>query len=250
MDSLDITQNIVSDLTDSLVGQGLAVTVHEIPRYQEANGIGADLAIWMQNPDGQLAGIHLQAKRQYPNDTYRDLDHVNSKGAQYDHLVAGAARSGARAAYAFYNGLKENQPNLTSCMSSILEPDKHGINVARAKSMFQHNHINHVVRRADVEELCAPLSCLMRCGLKMDPGIGPADALASWGIFEEDGIPLVTPTSAPHYLQPLLAQIRRGTEPPNEIVCDEDIARQLRDGPDEGGRFFTVILASQEGLRG
>lgn len=243
-----LTQNLVSELTEGLKAQGLAVTVQEIPRYAEAHTFGADIALWLQNSDGRLAGIHLQAKRQYPNDTYRDLDHTNSDGLQYDLLISGAASSGALAGYAFYNGLNKGQPKSTSCGSNILNEKQHGINVARAKTLEAGGHINHVVRRIDVEGLCAPLSCLVRCGLQRNRGAGPADALASWGPFESDYAGLIAPSDAPTYLQTLIASPSRNTNPYLDDVGDEDIARQFIDDQDEGGNFFTVILASQARL--
>lgn len=89
------------------------------------------------------------------------LNHANSKGSQYDQLVAGTANSGALARYAFNKALGDDQQQFTSCGSTILDADAHGTNAAPTKSLHEIGHIKHAVKRIVVEQLYAPLSCIV-----------------------------------------------------------------------------------------
>jgi hypothetical protein len=131
---------------------------------------------------------------------------------------------------------------LSACANQILDADKHGINVARAETLYNGGYITSTVNRQDIEDLCAPISCLVRCGMQKRRNSGPADALANWGPFFEDRCATISPDAAPSYLLPLLTR-REGDEAPSEPLRHGEIARQLVDDPDEGGDFLAVILA-------
>lgn len=256
-----LTQNLVSDLRRQLAAAGTAVYAAEIPRDDEIKLNGADLALWVRAPGGALAGVHLQAKRQYSDDTYRGLDHSNSHGRQYDMLLAGARASGARAGYAFYNGLDDPGPAGVLCTQNILTADSHGVSIADARRLA--GHVAATVRRVDVERLCSPLRCLLGCGAGSAGGM--AGALLAWQGRDPDA-GLVDPADAPGYLLPLLARAGadrdRSDDPPDREVAgsahpdlitasipqaDGDAGPpaypSLGLAPDEGGPTATVLLA-------
>src|SRR5262245_44355868 len=84
------TQNLLSRLAELSAGLGLTLVAREVPRYTESHLLGADIALWVLGPTG-TAGLHLQAKRLYVDDSYRDLGHENPRGRQVDALTAGAS---------------------------------------------------------------------------------------------------------------------------------------------------------------
>lgn len=260
-----LTQNLVSALRRELALAGAAVYATEIPRDDEAKLYGADIALWVLAPVGGLAGVHLQAKRQYPDDTYRGLDHANSHGQQYDLLVQGARAAGALAGYAFYNGLDDPGPARVMCSQKITSADSHGVSVARASSMA--SHVAATVRRVDVEHLCAPLRCLLGCPAR--GGLfqhGLAGALLSFQ-GGDPGAGLVQQDDAPGYLLPLLARAVAGADGDDRLRQAPQAADDAQDrvlaplpdaaagrpapppaGPggaesDDGGPTATVLLA-------
>ena len=243
-----LTQNIVSDLTHALSASGSKSFAYEVPKYLEATVYGADIAFWIQNKAGQLAGILLQAKRQFNrDDTYRDLDHSNKTGGQqYTLLVESARAAGLLAGYVFYNGLNTGQPSSTACGLNLLDPDLHGITVASALTLHRQGLIQHSVSRVQVEKATAPFGCLVRCGLRRQT-THPAQALYDWNIFAspqaEQWAPVLYDASdTPDYLKPLLAAADR----PDGIVDvpQYDVGYGYDDSEgDEGGAFVTVVLA-------
>jgi len=258
-----LTQNLVSSLRRELALAGTAVYASEIPRDQETKLYGADIAIWMLAPGGALAGVHLQAKRQYLDDTYRDLDHANSHGQQYDLLLAGARAAGALAGYAFYNGLDDPEPMSALCMQGITAADSHGVSVAQARRLA--GHIAARVRRVDIQDLCAPLRCLLGCGARAGLAQhGLAGALLSWQ-GGEPGASLVDRADAPGYLAPLLARAAADADrddrlrqappraddamdrilapAPDDAVGPPDRPSVPRSAADDGGPTATVLLA-------
>jgi hypothetical protein len=245
------TQNFVSDLTDGLSLVGSKAFAHEIPRHLEARLYGADIAFWIQNKQGHLAGILVQAKRQfYRDDTYRDLDHSNKTGGkQYQLLVDSAKAAGLLAGYAFYNGLTPGQPSSTACGFHLLDPDLNGITVASALTLHREGLIQHVVPRVSVEPTTAPLGCLIRCGSRWQK-TDPAQALYDWHIFadplDDQWAPKFhDPSNAPEYLKPLLAAADNSDEVVDVPQFDVGYGYDDADG-DEGGAFVTVILIRQD----
>lgn len=250
-----LTQNLVSALRRQLAGTGARVYVREIPRHEEALLYGADLAVWFQDAGGLLAGIHLQAKRQYADDTYRRLDHANAHGAQHDRLLSGARAAGARAGYAFYNGLHDWEPARAMCSARETGADSHGVNIAQAR--FITPHVARSVPRRDVDRYCAPLRCLLGCqpdtAAWQDADL--ASALLRWQ-GGDDSAGLVEPGQAPSYLLPLLTAARSSTPEPVDLdpandgdnrpdpfadeLAGHDSARS-----DDGGPTVTAMLVAR-----
>ncbi len=245
-----LTQNLVSSLRRELALAGTAVYASEIPRDQEAKLYGADIAVWIRSPAGSLAGIHLQSKRQYLDDTYRDLNHANSYGKQYEMLRAGAQAAGARAGYAFYNGLNDNEPTSAMCARGITSADSHGVSIVGAERIA--GYIAARVHRVDIEHLCAPLRCLIGCRTRAElVQYGLAGALLSWQGGDPD-VSLVDRVDAPGYLEPLLAlaaaadrgdRVRQSPSSASDATGEQNQQSAARAAADDGGTTVTVLLA-------
>jgi hypothetical protein len=157
------TQNLVSRLAELSRGYGLTLVAREVPRYTESHLLGADIAFWVLGRTG-TAGLHLQAKRLFPDDTYRDLGHANSRGRQVDTLITGASSVGAGAGYIFYNGLTGGQPTGSACCLLDYSPARNGVSLAPAMAVepFVGGPGDHVPR-VSLEDVCTPLVCVPRC---------------------------------------------------------------------------------------
>ena len=245
-----LTQNLVSGLRASFQASGARVFAREIPRYEESTLYGADLALWFQDTSGALSGTHFQAKRQYKDDTYRDLDHSNKTDTQYDLLVTGARTAKAAAAYMFYNGLSAGQPARSSCCVGELSPDSHGVNVAPARALA--GHLQGRVRRTDVEAACVPLRCIIGCEVvprrHLGSELAAAHTLWKWMRDRSPDLSSVSVADAPGYLAPLLTLARDAAgdhrtglgndEPPPRDDVPDDLT-------DDGGRYVTALLVTQ-----
>ncbi|MGV9195094.1 DUF6615 family protein [Microbacterium sp. MC2] len=166
-----LTQNFVSDYIAKIRRAKLRASVNEFTKQQEARLYGADIALWFVNAAGKFAGVHLQSKVLRSDGTYGGLDHHNRHGRQYDMLINGAKREGALAGYAFYNGLRGAEPSTSACGHGDGAPDINGISIASATAIGPH--VARSVRRKDVEQICSPLSCLVRhWGVTSGPGGG------------------------------------------------------------------------------
>lgn len=153
-----LTQNFASNYLARVRKAGLRARVREFTKWQEAHLVGADLALWFHDGSGNFAGIYLQAKRLFPDGTYRGLNH--GSGRQHATLVSGAGRDGVLAGYAFYNGLDDPEPWRSACGHGIGATDSSGITVASALALIPH--LKGRVPRTQIEQLCSPLSCLVR----------------------------------------------------------------------------------------
>lgn len=155
-----LTQNFVSDYLSRARRASLATRVREFTIHEEATAFGADLALWFTDGVGQFAGVYLQAKAIYQDQTYRRLDHANHHGTQYDMLVEAAVRDGVAAGYAFYSGYRGAEPRSSACPHGRGSPEINGITVASAASLS--SKILKRVPRQEIEALTSPLSCLVR----------------------------------------------------------------------------------------
>lgn len=155
-----LTQNFVSDYIAKIRRAQLRASVSEFTKRQEARLYGADIALWFVNAAGAFAGVHLQSKVLRSDGTYVGLDHHNRHGRQYDMLIEGANREGVLAGYAFYNGLRGAEPTASVCGHGDGAPDINGISIASATAIGPH--VARSVRRKDIEQICSPLSCLVR----------------------------------------------------------------------------------------
>lgn len=153
-----LTQNFASSYLARVRKAGLQARVREFTKWQEAHLVGADLALWFHDGSGRFVGIYLQAKRLFPDGTYRGLNHGN--GRQHRTLVNGASRDGVLAGYAFYNGLDDPEPRHAACSHGQGATDSSGITVANASALAAH--LKRRVPRSQIEQLCSPLSCLVR----------------------------------------------------------------------------------------
>ncbi len=153
-----LTQNFVSGYLARVRRSGLGATAREFTKHEESHLVGADIALWFHDGSGHYAGIYLQAKRQFPGDTYHGLDHGG--GRQHQTLVDGARRDGVLAGYAFYNGLNDPDPLRAACPHGVGATDISGITIASADSL--QPHLRSKVQRTLIEHLCSPLSCLVR----------------------------------------------------------------------------------------
>ncbi|MEV8375188.1 DUF6615 family protein [Kribbella sp. NPDC056861] len=180
-----LTQNLTSQIIGGVAPGSLPVAMKEIDRRSESRLYGADLALWIRGRSGKLAGLHLQAKRQYPDDTYRKLGYKpeKAKRRQIDQLVVGARATGAGAGYIFYNGLTESQPGGSACCLADYSPTRNGVTLTT---------VHHVERCIDenpretprqmIEDDCNPLGCLARCVGQTPPHKEDdlAEAMRSW----------------------------------------------------------------------
>jgi len=181
-----LTQNFVSDYAARVRRAGLSADVREFTKHEESTLVGADIALWFYDAAGSYAGIYLQAKRLFPDGTYRGLNHAH--GRQYQMLIDGARRDGVLAAYAFYNGLGDAEPARAACGHGIGATDISGITIASAASLGAH--LPARLPRTAIEHLCSPLSCLVRHA-SISPGGTPrtagGDALGGDGSGEGRG---------------------------------------------------------------
>lgn len=255
-----LTQNFVSDYIAKIRRAKLRASVNEFTKRQEARLYGADIALWFVNAAGRFAGVHLQSKVLRSDGTYVGLDHHNRHGRQYDMLINGAKREGALAGYAFYNGLRGAEPSSSACGHGDGAPDINGISIASATAIGPH--VARSVRRKDIEQICSPLSCLVRHGgvASGSGGGGPVGGRGEGGWAEEPGAPLPDLPSAllglaaawqqpearlhnqdsiPEYVRKLADQLSERATHSN----DED-ARSYVDEPDLGplysGRLRSV----------
>ena len=246
-----LTQNLVSELRASFLASGARVFAREIPRHEESTLYGADLALWFQNTSGDLSGTHFQAKRQYDDDSYRDLDHSNKTDTQFELLVKGASAAKAAAGYMFYNGLSAGQPTGTACCVGEFSPDSHGVNVAPAWALA--GHLKWRVWRKDVEASCMPFRCIIGCRALPHPYFVGSELAAAHTLWKrrrglDPDARLVSVADAPAYLAPLLTLARdaagdhrtgsRSDEPP----LRDDVPDGLTD---DGGRYVTALLVTQ-----
>lgn len=153
-----LTQNFISGYLARVRRSRLSATAREFTKHEEHNLVGADIALWFHDGSGHYAGIYLQAKRQFADDTYRGLTHGG--GRQHQTLVDGARRDRVLAGYAFYNGLIDPDPLRAACPHGVGATDISGITIASARSIQRHLHSK--VQRTSIEHLCSPLSCLVR----------------------------------------------------------------------------------------
>ncbi|WP_433002481.1 hypothetical protein [Kribbella sp. CA-294648] len=208
-----LTQNLVSFISRSVHELELPVAMVEIDRRSESRLYGADIALWIRGRSGGLMGLHLQAKRQYLDDTYHGIGYVPANGVkQIDRLIGGAQASGAGAGYVFYNGLRGDQPTGSACCIADYSPTRNGITVATASDVKEAAGEEAVTPRQEVEEFCTPVACLARC-VKATSGAedddDPAMALASWWAVREGSAPvdLLDVSAAPSYLEIPLRQL-------------------------------------------
>lgn len=208
-----LTQNFVSFISRSVREFELPVAMVEIDRRSESRLYGADIAIWIRGRSGGLMGLHLQAKRQYLDDTYHGIGYVPANGVkQIDRLIDGARASGAGAGYVFYNGLDDNQPTGSGCCIVDYSPTRNGITVAGATDVNEAAGDETVTPRTHIEGICTPVACLARCvratnGAEDDDD--PAMALASWSAVREGSasLGLLDVSAAPSYLERPLRQL-------------------------------------------
>jgi len=153
-----LTQNFVSGYLARTRRSGLSATAREFTKHEESHLVGADVALWFHDGEGHYAGIYLQAKRQFADDTYRGLNHGG--GRQHQTLIHGAGRDGVLAGYAFYNGLSDPNPVRAACAHGVGATDISGVTIASAESI--RPHLQSKVGRTVIEHLCSPLSCLVR----------------------------------------------------------------------------------------
>lgn len=258
-----LTQNFVSDYVARVRRAGLRATAREFNKYEESHLFGADIALWFYDGAGHYAGIYLQAKRQFVDDTYRGLDHGSRH--QYLTLVDGARRDGVLAGYAFYNGLSDPDPIRAACTHGVGATDISGVTIASAESL--RPHLRSKVRRTLIEHLCSPLSCLVRHDagsvIAVDDGSGsgsggsggdggaggeddgspdvngPTGLPLALGLFAnqwpDSGFVIHSVGTAPSYLRQLLLA---GDEPAEDPVGDPIAYADSWSGYDPGTRIY------------
>ena len=184
-----LTQNFVSDYLARVRRAGVGAVAREFNKFEESHLFGADVALWFHDGAGHYAGIYLQAKRQFVDDTYRGLDHGSLR--QYQTLVDGARRDGVLAGYAFYNGLSDPDPVRAACAHGVGATNISGVTIASAESL--RPHLRSKVQRTVIEHLCSPLSCLMRHDtgsvVAVDDGGGSGGGGSGGGGADGDGPP-------------------------------------------------------------
>jgi hypothetical protein len=222
-----LTQNLASEVRAGVAAGGLPIAVQEIDRNSESHLYGADLAFWIRGASGRLVGLHLQAKRQFADDTYRKLNYKPQRAdrSQIEQLLLGAQRSGAGAGYIFYNGLNERQPGGTACCLEDLSPGRNGVTLAVADDVKRRITTSQNTKRVALEDICTPLCCLARCVGETPAWTedDPAAAMRSW-YSTQGGRPqmqAVEVDDAPPYLRGLLVRLN--------IVSDADLGAN-RDG--------------------
>ena len=245
------TQNLISRLAELGQSEGLTVVAREVPKTVESKLLGADVALWVMGNSG-VAALHLQCKRLFPDDTYRDLGHANKTGQQFKLLIDGAADVGAGAAYMFYNGMTDQQPSGSGCCLLDYSPTRNGITLAPAQTLkYFIGKPNSALARTKIEELCTPVVCLARCCGKTRPNAedDPAAVVRAWYLQQTgDSLATVDVSAAPGYARPLFddlaAALGRIPFPfDDEGVEEEDPETDQRPDPDENDDVTGVALA-------